>query len=119
MISRNLTSQYQCGFRKRFSVSTTLLPMIENCKKSLGNFGALLTDLPKAFDCFPHNLLIAKLHACGLDMSCFKLLHSYLTKRRQRVKMNNTFNSCSKMESHKGLFLAHFYLIYFCVTCFF
>ena len=44
-----------------------------------------MTDLSKAFDCLPHELLIAKLHACGLDMPSLKLQHSYLTKRRQRV----------------------------------
>ena len=70
--------------------------MIEKQRESLdsgGNFGALLTDLPKAFDCLPYDLLIAKLHAYGLDMPSLKLLHSYLTKRRQRVKINNTYRS--------------------------
>ena len=63
---------------------------------SEGNFGALLTDLSQVFDCLPHNLLIAKLHAYGLDMRYLKLLHFYLT-RRQRVKINNIYNSCSEI----------------------
>ena len=56
-----------------------------------------MTDLSKVFDCLPHDLLIAKLHAYGLDMASLKLLHSYLTKRRQRVKINNTYSSWSEI----------------------
>ena len=92
----SILSRYQCGLRKGFSVLTTLLPMIEKWRESLdsgGNFGALLTDRSKAFECLPHVLLIAKLHAYRLDMASLKFLHYYLTKRRQRVKINNTYSS--------------------------
>ena len=59
--------------------------MIEKWRQFLdagGAFGALLSDLFKAFDCLPHELLIAKLHASGKDIPSLKLLHSYLTKRK-------------------------------------
>ena len=74
--------------------------MIEKWRKSLdqrGPYGPLLTDLSKAFDCLPHDLLIAKLHACGLDIKSLKLMFSYLTNRKQRVKINDTYSSWSEI----------------------
>ena len=91
-----LLSKYQCGFRKSYSLINALLNMIEKWRKSLdegGAFGALLTDLSKAFGCLPRELLIAKLHAYGVDVLSLKLLHSYLTKRKQRVKLNGMYSS--------------------------
>ena len=61
------------------------------------SFGGLLTDLSKAFDCLHRDLLIAKLHAYGLDLPSLELLHSYLTKRIQRVKIDNTYRSWSEI----------------------
>ena len=73
--------------------------MIEKWRESIdsgGNFKALLTDLSKVSDCLS-DLLPAKLHAYGLDMPSLKLLHSHLTKRRQRIKVNNTYSSWSEI----------------------
>ena len=47
-------------------------------------------DLSKAFDCIPHNLLIAKMHAYGFNLDSLKIFFSYLQGRKQNVKMNNT-----------------------------
>ena len=88
-------SNYQCGFRKGFSAQHCLLVMIEKWRKSLdkgGSFGALLTDLSKAFDCLPHDLLVAKLYAYGFDLKSVTLLHSYLTGRKQRVKIDHIYS---------------------------
>ena len=93
-------SKYQCGFRKGYGVVNALLSMIEKWRKSLdegGVFGTLLTDLSKAFNCLPHELLIAKLRAYGVDIPSLKLLHSYLTKRKQRMTLNGAYSSWSEI----------------------
>ena len=52
--------------------------MIEKWKEAVDkdqSFGALLTDLSKAFDCLlSHDLLTAKLHSCEISLASLKLL---------------------------------------------
>ena len=45
----------------------------------------ILTDLWKAFDSMPWDLLIAKLNANGFDQEASKLIHSYPCDRSQKV----------------------------------
>ena len=50
----NILSEFQCGFRKGFNTQHCLLLMIEKWKEAVDkdqSFGALLTDLSKAFEC--------------------------------------------------------------------
>ena len=60
-------------------------------------FGALLTDLSKAFDCLDHELLIAKLNTYGFGLPALKLVHDYLSNRKQRTKVNRTYSSWLEM----------------------
>ena len=74
--------------------------MIEKWKKYMDDSGtivAVFMDLSKAYDCIPHDLLIAKLHAYGVNINTLKLLFSYLTKRKQRVKVNESFSEWVKI----------------------
>ena len=89
-------SKFLCGFRKGFSTQQCLIAFIEKWKSAVYKgkyFGALLTDLSKAFDCLPHELLIAKLHACGFSLSALRLMYSYLSNRKQRTKINESYSS--------------------------
>ena len=92
----DILSPYLCGFRKGYSAHHALLRLFDKLNKSLDRkkkIGIFLMDLSKAFDCIPHELLIAKIHAYGFDKRSLKLIYSYLKGRLQRVKINETYSS--------------------------
>ena len=69
-----------------------LLRLTENRKAALDSnlfTGAVLMDLSKAFDCIPHNLIIAKLLAYGFSFETLAFLNSYLKNWKQCVEINN------------------------------
>ena len=69
--------------------------MIETWRRCLDEnkiVGATITDLSKAFNCLPHDLLVAKTEAYGLDTKTLKLMLTYLSGRKQCVKIRNSFS---------------------------
>ena len=55
-------------------------------------------DLSKAYDCLPHNLLIAKLEAYGFDLNSLCLMYSYLDGRHQRVKIGSHRSTAKRIK---------------------
>ena len=53
---------------------------------------SILMDLSKAYNCLPHDLLLAKLQACGFSKESIILFLSYLTYHTQRIKIGSTFS---------------------------
>ena len=68
-----------------YSANHVLIQLSENWRHALDNnlfTVTFLMDLSKAFDCIPRDLLIAKLHAYGLDFDTVIFLHNYLKHRK-------------------------------------
>ena len=100
--SESILSKFKCVLRKGYGAQHCLLMMLETWKETTGNnkaFGVLLMDLLKAVDCLSHDLVIAKLHAYGLDLASLKKIQDYLTNRKQRTKKGSFYSSWKKILS--------------------
>ena len=74
--------------------------LFENWKKALDEsfqIGAVLMDLSKAFDCTPHDLLIAMFYAYGLSEETTTFFYSYLKRRGSRVRIDDILSSLQIM----------------------
>ena len=49
-------------------------------------------DLAKAFDCIPHDLFMAKVHAYGFSEKTVTFIYSYSKRRKQNVKVENFYS---------------------------
>ena len=89
-------SSILCALKKGHSTQHALFRVVEVLRRCIDKGGVtamVFMDLSKAYNCLPHDLLIAKLEAYGFGIDGLKLIHSYLTERRQRVKIDSSFSS--------------------------
>ena len=88
-------------FRKAHSTQHALVKLLQRWLKELDNSGLVGTirmDLSKAYDCLPHDLIIAKFEAYGLSRSRLSLLLDYLTSRKQRVKIGSSYSLWNEIK---------------------
>ena len=98
----SILSEYLSGFTKGYSFQHLLLRFTEEWRKYLDQnkiVGSLLMDLSKAFDCLPHDLLIAKLEAYGFDTKTLNIFKSYLNSRKQFVNINGNLSDILEILS--------------------
>ena len=53
----------------------------------------IFVDLTKAFDTLNHNLLLEKIYKIGLRGKIYEQIKSYMTNRKQRVKLKESFSN--------------------------
>ena len=72
-----------------------------------------LQFLSKAFDCTPHDLLIAKMHAFGFSIDSLQIFFSYLKGKKQNAKIINTYSVFQVLLSQGSIlgptFFQHFH----------
>ena len=87
-----LFSPFISAYRESYNTQHVLIRLIEVWRKNLDNnyfTKAVLMGLSKAFNCIPHDLVIAKLAAYGFDKNMICYIYSYLKSRKQCVSVNN------------------------------
>ena len=95
-------SKFLSAYRKVYSCDSVLLHLIEHRKGALDKnsvVGTVIMHLSKAFDLIPHDLLLAKLSAYGISTHSLNSLKSYLTNRRQRVRVEDVTSDISYVKS--------------------
>ena len=90
MRSNKLFSPYQYGFIDKRSTTLQLLYVLDKWTEIIddgGTIDAIYMDFLKAFDKVPHERLLRKVEAYGIGRPLLGWIRSFLTGRKQRVRM--------------------------------
>jgi hypothetical protein len=94
----------QYGFKNNHSTDKAVYDLTNNILKALDDnqlVGGIFCDLTKAFNCFNHDILLAKLDYYGITGRAHKLLTPYLKNRYQRVITRKNHSSTYYSEWDK------------------
>ena len=84
------------GLPQKYSCETTLINLLEGWREARDKHvfvSIMSTDMSKAFDSLHPPLLLSKLRAYGFQDNVVELLNSYLSNRKNRVKMGTNISS--------------------------
>ena len=96
-------SESQSGFRKGHSTTTCLIRFLSEIYNGIEQgvvSGVLFLDLKKAFDSVSHTLLLRKVKYAGLTESSISWFDSYLSKRQQVTKINQSNKNNLNLTIH-------------------
>ena len=98
----NLYSECQHGFRSKRSGVTQLIEVIEYFANTLDKGDSLdvvYLDFSKAFDSVPHERLLIKLSAYGIEDKLLQWIKSFLSQRTQRVRVGKSYSEEARVLS--------------------
>ena len=104
LVSNNLITNNQSGFRPGDSVTNRLTYLVHEIFKSFDcnenlEVRSVYLDMSKAFDKVWHKGLIFKLKQNGVTGNFLKLLENYLSNRKQRVVLNGMHSDWGLINS--------------------
>ena len=102
MSENNLFSNEQHGFLPKRNCVSQLLETLEIWCQLLEEgkcIDVIYTDFSKAFDSVPHIRLIKKLESYGINGNLLKWIRSFLTNRKQRVRVKSSMSKWSHVKS--------------------
>lgn len=97
----NFFSKNQFGFREGLNTESALISFMEGVSNGLNSgdsVSGLFLDMTKAFDTVNHSILMSKLHRSGVRGIVYKWFASYLSERKQCVKIGNTVGDFGVMK---------------------
>lgn len=101
--ANNMLFKHQSGFRKAHSTNTAMLKVVSDLAAAIEkNCVSVLTllDLKKAFDLVDHGKLLLKLKVkFNFSSRACNFIKSYLSDRRQRVRVGDDFSELSQVTS--------------------
>jgi len=98
----NLIKQSQHGFRKGYSCVSNLLSFLESVTADVDakqNVNTIYLDFAKAFDKVPHQRLLLKLRAHGIDGVVCNWIEAWLNDRWQKVRLEGSSSSSQQFFS--------------------
>ncbi len=102
LITNNLLTEYQSGFRRGDSTTNQLVYIYNDICKALDDgkeIRVVFCDISKAFDRVWHRGLLTKLSSIGIDGALHKWFSSYLSSRQQRVVIHNSHSNWKKINA--------------------